>query len=76
MCFPELDKLIDKANATVDTKEQQAAFEAVTDKMKALATHKIVVKIHDVLGHRSNLKWTPRHDETLLPWEIEVLGSN
>ena len=76
MCFKELDAMIDKANATVDEKEQQMAFEAVTDKMKALATHKIVVKIHDVLGHRANLKWTPRHDETLLPWEIEVLGMN
>ena len=76
MCFKELDAMIDKANSTIDEKEQQAAFEAVTDKMKELATHKIVVKIHDVLGHRANLKWIPRHDETLLPWEIEVLGMN
>ena len=44
--------------------------------MKELVTHKIVVKIHDVLGHRANLKWIPRHDETLLPWEIGVLGMN
>ena len=76
MCYPELDKAIDAATATVDPKKQQMAFEGVTDLMKKLVTHKIVVKIHDVLGHASNLKWIPRHDETLLPWEIGVLGMN
>ena len=76
MCYPELDKAIDAATATVDPKKQQMAFEGVTDLMKKLVTHKIVVKIHDVLGHGSNLKWIPRHDETLLPWEIGVLGMN
>lgn len=72
MCFPELDAAIDKAAAASDPKEQQAAFEAVTDLMKELATHKIFFKIHDVIGYSNRLEFTARHDETLFPWEIVV----
>jgi peptide/nickel transport system substrate-binding protein len=72
MCFPDLDEAIDKAAALTDPTKQQAAFEAVTDMMKEKVTHKIYVKIHDVLGYNSRLDFTPRHDETLFPWEIVV----
>jgi ABC-type transport system substrate-binding protein len=72
MCFPELDAAIDKAAAASDPEEQQAAFEAVTDMMKELATHKIFFKIHDVIGYNNRLEFTARHDETLFPWEIVV----
>lgn len=71
-CFPELDAAIDKAAATSDPEAQQAAFEAVTDMMKEKATQKIYFKIHDVVGFNSRLEFTPRHDETLFPWEIVV----
>jgi peptide/nickel transport system substrate-binding protein len=72
MCFPDLDAAIDKAAALTDAKAQQAAFEAVTDMMKEKVTHKIYFKIHDVMGYSSRLEFTPRHDETLFPWEIVV----
>jgi peptide/nickel transport system substrate-binding protein len=72
MCFPDLDDRIDKAAALTDPQEQQAAFEAITDLMKDKVTHKIYFKIHDVLGYSSRLAFTPRHDETLFPWEIVV----
>jgi peptide/nickel transport system substrate-binding protein len=72
MCFADLDAAIDKAAALTDPKAQQAAFEAVTDMMKEKATHKIYFKIHDVMGYSSRLEFTPRHDETLFPWEIVV----
>ena len=72
MCFADLDAAIDKAAATTDPEAQQAAFESVTDLMKAKATHKIYFKIHDVVGYSNRLVFTPRHDETLFPWEIAV----
>jgi peptide/nickel transport system substrate-binding protein len=72
MCFPDLDAAIDKAAALTDPKAQQAAFEAVTDMMKEKVTHKIFFKIHDVIGYSARLEFTPRHDETLFPWEIVV----
>ncbi|MGQ4808153.1 hypothetical protein NKDENANG_01520 [Candidatus Entotheonellaceae bacterium PAL068K] len=72
MCFPDLDAAIEKAAATIDPEEQQAAFEAVTDMMKEKVTHKIFVKIHDVIGYNSRLDFFARHDETLFPWEIVV----
>jgi len=71
-CFPELDAAIDQAAATSDPEVQQAAFEAVTDMMKEKATQKIYFKIHDVVGFNRRLEFTPRHDETLFPWEIVV----
>ncbi len=74
MCFPDLDEAIDKAAATAEPKAQHAAFEAVTDLMKQHVTHKIFFKIHDVLGYSNRLGFSPRHDETLFPWEIEVKG--
>jgi hypothetical protein len=40
--------------------------------MKELVTHKIFVKIHDVIGYSSRLDFFARHDETLFPWEIVV----
>ena len=69
-CFPDLDEAIDKAAATEDLKEQQNAFEKVTDMTKEKATHKVFVKIHDIFGYRKNLEFRPRGDETLFPWEI------
>lgn len=72
MCYPELDAAIDKAEAEIDPVKQQAAFEAVTDLMKELVTHKIFFKIHDVIGYSSRLDFVARHDETLYPWEIVV----
>ncbi len=72
MCFQDLDAAIDKAAATADPQVQQAAFEAVTDLMKEKVTHKIYFKIHDVIGYSSRLAFSPRHDETLFPWEIVV----
>jgi peptide/nickel transport system substrate-binding protein len=71
-CFPELDKAIDEAEAMIDPKAQQAAYEAITDWMKEQVTHKIYFKIHDVMGFSKRLDFTPRHDETLFPWEIVV----
>lgn len=72
MCYPELDAAIDKAEAEPDPAKQQADFEAVTDLMKALVTHKIFFKIHDVIGYSSRIEFVARHDETLFPWEIVV----
>jgi peptide/nickel transport system substrate-binding protein len=72
LCFDELDEAIEKAAGTADPEAQQAAFETVTDLMKALASHKIFFKIHDVMGYISRLGFSPRHDETLFPWEIQV----
>ena len=40
--------------------------------MKQMVTHKIFVKIHDVLGYNKRLNFNARHDETLYAWEIEV----
>jgi len=72
MCYPELDAAIDKAEAETDPVKQQAYFEAVTDLMKELVTHKIFFKIHDVIGYSSRIEFVARHDETLFPWEIVV----
>jgi hypothetical protein len=72
LCFDELDEAIEKAAGTADPEAQQAAFESVTDLMKKLASHKIFFKIHDVMGYSSRLGFSPRHDETLFPWEIQV----
>ncbi|MBI2176799.1 MAG: hypothetical protein HYU38_00395, partial [Candidatus Tectomicrobia bacterium] len=71
-CFPDLDEAIEKAAATADPKEQQAAFERVTDLMKEKATHKIMFKIHDIFGFNKRLNFQPRHDEQLQPWEISL----
>ena len=72
LCFAELDEAIEKAAGTADPQAQQAAFEAATDLMKELVSHKIFFKIHDVLGYSKRLGFKPRHDETLFPWEIDV----
>jgi hypothetical protein len=39
---------------------------------KEKVAHKIYFKIHDVIGYSARLAFTPRHDETLFPWEIVV----
>jgi ABC-type transport system substrate-binding protein len=72
MCNPKFEAVLDKATAEADPEKQQAAFEAVTDLMKELVTHKIFFKIHGVIGYSNRLDFTARHDETLFPWEIVV----
>ncbi|MEE9240758.1 MAG: ABC transporter substrate-binding protein, partial [bacterium] len=69
-CFKDLDKAMDEALSTADLKLQQARLEGVTDLMKAKATHKILFKLHDVTGIRKNVKFSPRHDELVYPWEL------
>ncbi|MBI3126799.1 MAG: hypothetical protein HYZ11_04260 [Candidatus Tectomicrobia bacterium] len=71
-CFPDLDGAIEKAATTADPKEQQAAFERVTDLMKEKASHKVMFKIHDIFGFNKRLNFQPRHDEQLQPWEISL----
>jgi peptide/nickel transport system substrate-binding protein len=71
-CFKDLDEQVEKAAATVDTKQQQIEFEKVTDMIKERALHKLMFKIQDVFGFRKGLEFQPRHDETLYPWEIVV----
>jgi peptide/nickel transport system substrate-binding protein len=72
-CYRVLEKAIDSAIGTADPKEQQAAFEHVTDVMKSFVTHKIFYKIHDSFGYSKNVKFQPRHDESIHPWDIEVV---
>ena len=43
---------------------------------KEKVTAKVVAKIHDVLGSSKRINWTPRHDETLYPWEISMKAMN
>jgi len=71
-CFNDLDEMINKAAALEDLKEQQLAFEKVSDKMMELATHKPLYRLHDIFGINKRIEFTPRHDEQLHPWEIVV----
>jgi peptide/nickel transport system substrate-binding protein len=71
-CYPDLDEMIDKASALEDPKEQQAAFEKVSDAMLELATHKPLYRLHDIFGVNRRIEFTARHDEQLHPWEIVV----
>ena len=64
--------MIDKAAALEDLKEQQAAFEKVSDTMLELATHKPLYRLHDIFGVNKRIEFTARHDEQLHPWEIVV----
>ncbi|MEK7873754.1 MAG: ABC transporter substrate-binding protein [Chloroflexota bacterium] len=71
-CYPDLDAAIHEAYATADPKEQQLAFEKVTDIMKERATHKVLVKLYTTFGFRKDLEIRPRHDDNVYPWEIGV----
>ena len=71
-CFKELDQMVDKAVATADIKEQQAAFEKVNHWLRDNATHVPILKIHEVWGMNKGVKVTPSHNESLPAWELEV----
>ncbi|OGL65915.1 MAG: hypothetical protein A3J27_01525 [Candidatus Tectomicrobia bacterium RIFCSPLOWO2_12_FULL_69_37] len=71
-CFKEYDAMVDKAIATADVEEQQAAFEKVSQWMRDNATHKPVTKVHDVFGVNKRVNFIARHDEGLDPWDIAV----
>ncbi|MBT3435561.1 MAG: hypothetical protein HOC91_16225 [Nitrospinaceae bacterium] len=75
-CIKELDDQVKKANATPEPKAQHAEYDKATGIQKRLATHKVVAKIHDVLGYSNRINFTPRHDETLYPWEISMKAMN
>ncbi len=75
-CIKELDDQVNKANAVADPKQQHIEYDKATGIQKRLATHKVVAKIHDVLGYSKRITFTPRHDETLYPWEIGVKAMN
>ncbi|OGL59968.1 MAG: hypothetical protein A3J27_10720 [Candidatus Tectomicrobia bacterium RIFCSPLOWO2_12_FULL_69_37] len=72
VCFKEFDEAVDKAAAMEDPKEQQIAFEKVSDMMKDLAMFKVLYRLHDVFGVNKRIEFTPRHDEQLHPWDIVV----
>ena len=57
-------------------KQQWIEYDKVVGMTKAKATAKVVAKIHDVLGYSKRITFTPRHDETLYPWEIGVKAMN
>ncbi|MBI3127643.1 MAG: hypothetical protein HYZ11_08585, partial [Candidatus Tectomicrobia bacterium] len=71
-CFKEYDDMVDKAIGTADVEEQQAAFEKIQMWLRDNATHKPVTKVHDVFGVNKRVRFIPRHDEGLDPWEISV----
>jgi ABC-type transport system substrate-binding protein len=71
-CYKEYDAMVDKAIATADVEEQQAAFEKVSQWMRDNATHKPVTKVHDVFGVNKRVNFIARHDEGLDPWDITV----
>ena len=75
-CFKDLDAQVMKANAEPDPKKQHAEYDKVTQIMYDKVTHKVVAKIHDVLGYSNRINFNPRHDETLYPWEISMKASN
>ena len=72
VCFKDLEDAIDKALEMADLGDQQAAFDKVTDMMREKATHKIFFRLHDITAYSSRLKYVPRNDERLYPWEIET----
>ncbi|MEK6708986.1 MAG: ABC transporter substrate-binding protein [Nitrospinota bacterium] len=70
-CFPDLDEAFAKADNTFDPKEQQAAFEGLTDLMKAKATHKFFFQVDVTYGFRKKgIEFRPRHDELFFSWEV------
>jgi len=72
VCYKELDEAVDKATGLEDPKEQQIAFEKVSDMMKDLALFKVLYRLHDIFGVNKRIEFKPRHDEQLHPWEIVV----
>lgn len=75
-CIKRLDDQVKKANGVADPKMQHEEYDKATGIQRELATHKVVAKIHDVLGYSDRIKFTPRHDETLYPWEISMKAMN
>ena len=71
-CYKELDEWNEKAAGIDDPKEQQAAFEKLTDMMKERSVHKIFFQMVDAWGYRKSLELSPRADENLFPWEIHM----
>ena len=71
-CFKDLDDWNEKAAGIDAPKEQQAAFEKLTDMMKERAVHKVFFQMVDAWGYRKNLELSPRPDENLFPWEIRM----
>ena len=70
-CFPEYEKMIDKALRTADTKLQQERLEAATWFMHDKATHKPIAKSHDVYGVNTKvLDYKMRYDEMTMPWSF------
>lgn len=72
-CIKEIDEAIDRAAGLEDPRAQQATFERATDLMKEKAAHKILFRTYDVYGISKRIQFQPRHDETLHPWETEVV---
>ena len=71
-CFKEYDAQVDKAIGTEDVEDQQAEFEKVQMWMRDNATHRPVLKIHEIFGNSKRVSFKPSHDENLHPWEIAV----
>ena len=71
-CFKEYDALVDKAIATEDIEDQQAEFEKAQMWMRDNATHKPILKIHEVVGNNKRVSFKASHDENFHPWEIAV----
>jgi peptide/nickel transport system substrate-binding protein len=71
-CFKEFDEMLDKAVATADTGEQQAAYVKVSRFMRDNATHVPILKIHEVWGLNKNVRFKANHNENLPAWEIVV----
>ncbi len=72
-CFKDLDDAFNKANTTADPKAQQAAWEGVTDLIKAKATHKIFYSVSVTWAFRKDrMKFNPRQDEMFLAWEVNL----
>ncbi|MFP6871065.1 MAG: ABC transporter substrate-binding protein, partial [Nitrospinota bacterium] len=70
-CFPEYEKMIDKALRTADTALQQKRLEKATWFMHDNATHKPIAKSHDVYGVNTKvLDYKMRYDEMTLPWSF------
>lgn len=72
VCNKEFDDAVDKATAIEDPREQQIAFEKVSDMMKDQALFKVLYRLYDIFGVNKRIEFTPRHDEQLHPWTIVV----
>ncbi|OGL59160.1 MAG: hypothetical protein A3J27_05100 [Candidatus Tectomicrobia bacterium RIFCSPLOWO2_12_FULL_69_37] len=71
-CFKDLDEMNEKAGAIIGPREQQAAFEKLTDTMQERAALGILFRLVDTWGYKKNLRFVPRGDENIFPWEIGV----